>query len=55
MTAPTKPVFGKPALPVPDIIAHPRAKGLTIADEPAAAEALRRIGYYRLLIYMRPL
>lgn len=54
MTVPTA-RFTKPALPPAALLAHLEAKGLVVADPVLAERALGRIGYYRLLIYMRPL
>ena len=54
MSHPIKP-FEKPALPPEELLAHLQSRGLIVPDPDAALEALRRIGYYRLLIYMRPL
>lgn len=47
--------YAKPALSIPDILAHLVARGLAIPDRQKASSALERIGYFRLLIYMRPL
>lgn len=49
------PSYAKPALTPQQHVANLRAKGLRIGSHAAAAEAMDRIGYYRLLIYMRPL
>jgi abortive infection bacteriophage resistance protein len=46
--------FSKPALSPPDLLAHMRARGLQIADPVAALHTLEYVGYYRLLVYMRP-
>ena len=54
MTVPTA-HFSKPALPPAALLAHLQAKGLVVSDALLAERALARIGYYRLLIYMRPL
>lgn len=47
--------YAKPALAPADILVHLAGKGLAIANRAAALGALDRIGYFRLLIYMRPL
>ncbi|HEX6041423.1 Abi family protein [Longimicrobium sp.] len=47
--------YRKPALPPPALLAHLQRRGLLVADPAAALQALERVGYYRLLIYMRPL
>lgn len=47
--------YSKPALAPADILVHLAGRGLAIANRPAALSALDRIGYFRLLIYMRPL
>lgn len=47
--------YSKQALTTPELLTHLLAKGLTIPDQPKALHALNLIGYYRLLIYMRPL
>lgn len=47
--------YTKPALSPPALLAHLQHRGLTVVDPVAALDALERIGYYRLLIYMRPL
>jgi abortive infection bacteriophage resistance protein len=47
--------YTKPALPPGDLLTHLQARGLTVANPGTALNALARIGYYRLLIYMRPL
>src|SRR3954454_12193744 len=54
MSHPLKP-FQKPALSPSDLLTHLEQRGLGIPDRPAALFALNKIGYYRLLIYMRPL
>jgi abortive infection bacteriophage resistance protein len=45
----------KPALASSDLLAHLVARGLSIPDKTKALQSLEHIGYYRLLIYMRPL
>jgi abortive infection bacteriophage resistance protein len=50
-----KPHFNKPAKAPADLLAHLIGRGLDVPDPVMAEHALRRIGYYRLLIYMRPL
>lgn len=47
--------FGKPYLAVPDQIALLRSRGMAITDEPRAAAAIERIGYYRLSGYWHSL
>lgn len=47
--------FTKPARTTSELLCHLLTKGLTIRDEQNALHALSLIGYYRLLIYMRPL
>jgi len=47
--------YSKPARTTEDLLAHLEARGLTVSNREAAAAALRQIGYFRLLIYMRPL
>jgi len=47
--------YTKPAKNTFDLIAHLLAKGLAIPDQQKALHSLDLIGYYRLLIYMRPL
>jgi abortive infection bacteriophage resistance protein len=54
MSHPVKP-YTKPARDPAALIAHLTARGLTIPNVALATHALERIGYYRLLIYMRPL
>jgi abortive infection bacteriophage resistance protein len=54
MSHPQKP-YAKPAQTPQRLLAHLQQKGLLIADQQAALSALRHIGYFRLLIYMRPL
>jgi abortive infection bacteriophage resistance protein len=54
MSHPSRP-YVKPARTMEDLLAHLEARGLTVTDREAAIAALRQIGYYRLLIYMRPL
>jgi abortive infection bacteriophage resistance protein len=46
--------YSKPALSPPDLLAHVQRRGLSVPDPVAALHALEHIGYYRLLIYMRP-
>ncbi|UUY08997.1 Abi family protein [Pseudomonas sp. J452] len=49
-------VYAKPAKTPKALLKHLRAKGLTTRGQSALAlQALTYIGYYRLLIYMRPL
>ena len=48
-------VFAKPARTPEDLLAHLRARSLAVPDPGKALRQLRTIGYYRLLIYMRPL
>ena len=54
LTAPLRPYL-KPARTPADLLAHLQARGLVVPDPAAALEALIHVGYYRLLIYMRPL
>jgi abortive infection bacteriophage resistance protein len=46
--------YTKPALPPRDLLAHLISRGLTVSNGPDALHALEYVGYYRLLIYMRP-
>jgi len=57
VTAPRPPLrlYPKPARTPADLLAHARARGLTVPDPAAALEVLTHVGYYRLLIYMRAL
>ena len=54
MTPPSKPHFNKPAKSPTDLLVHLTGRGLVVADPALAEHALKHIGYYRLLIYMRP-
>lgn len=54
MSHPTR-AYTKPAKQTAELLNHWRNRGLFIADDVSAAAALERIGYYRLLIYARPL
>lgn len=55
MTPPSpKRPFTKPAKTPPELLGHLTSRGLIIPDHATADGALRNIGYYRLLIYMRP-
>lgn len=54
MTSPPR-VFAKPARTPEDLLVHLQGRGLAVPDTPKALLQLRTIGYYRLLIYMRPL
>lgn len=47
--------YAKPALAPAALLAHLQNRGLDLPDPVAALDALEHIGYYRLLIYMRPL
>lgn len=47
--------YQKPHLPIPDQVALLKSRGLEIADEAQAREALERIGYYRLSGYWYPM
>ena len=47
--------YGKPALAPPALLAHLQSRGLAVPHPIEALRALESIGYYRLLIYMRPL
>lgn len=46
--------FGKPALPLTDLLAKLQARGLQIPDPGSALQHLRFIGYYRLSAYALP-
>ncbi|SOS30004.1 hypothetical protein PL963_P100021 (plasmid) [Pseudomonas cerasi] len=48
-------VYTKQAKTTPELLAHLLAKGLIVPDQTTALHFLDLIGYYRLLIYMRPL
>ena len=54
MSHPTK-AYTKPAKPTAELLSHWQSKGLVVTDVQPALSALQRIGYYRLLIYSRPL
>ncbi|RYC29098.1 Abi family protein [Lichenibacterium minor] len=45
--------FSKPALPADQIVYRLWSNGLVISDQAQAVSAIKSIGYYRLLIYMR--
>lgn len=47
--------YTKPALPPAALLAHLQRRGLSVGDPIRALGALEHVGYYRLLIYMRPL
>jgi abortive infection bacteriophage resistance protein len=47
--------FQKPAIDPRKLLKHLKRRGLLVPDESKALHALEYIGYYRLLIYMRPL
>jgi abortive infection bacteriophage resistance protein len=47
--------YAKPALSPQDLLGHVVSRGITITDGARALHALETIGYYRLLVYMRPL
>jgi abortive infection bacteriophage resistance protein len=47
--------FNKPARAPAALLAHLQGRGLTVPDPVRALQALEYVGYYRLLIYMRPL
>jgi abortive infection bacteriophage resistance protein len=47
--------YTKQAKSTSDLLAHLNAKGLIAPDRQKALHSLELIGYYRLLIYMRPL
>lgn len=47
--------YNKPARSLPDLITHLETKGLFVPDKALALATLKRIYYFRLLIYMRPL
>ena len=46
--------YNKPALPPAQLLAHIVSRGLVVPDAVEALHALEYVGYYRLLIYMRP-
>lgn len=46
-------VYNKTGLSIPDLVTHLTGRGLAIADPAKAADRLERIGYYRLLVYLR--
>lgn len=46
--------YTKPALAPADLLAHLVARGLSVPNPVDALHALEYVGYYRLLIYMRP-
>ncbi len=48
-------VFAKPARTPADLLAHLQGRGLAVPEPARALRQLQTIGYYRLLIYMRPL
>lgn len=48
-------VYNKPAKTPEQLFAHLESRSLIITDRAACLHALRYVGYYRLLIYMRPL
>lgn len=48
-------VYAKPAKTPEQLLAHLESRSLVITDRSACLHALRHVGYYRLLIYMRPL
>lgn len=48
-------VYGKPAKSPDQLLEHLVSRSLVIPDREACLHALRYVGYYRLLIYMRPL
>ncbi|HEU4453669.1 MAG TPA: Abi family protein [Longimicrobium sp.] len=52
---PAKKPYSKPALSPPALLAHLQQRGLLLPNPLDALHALEYIGYYRLLIYMRPL
>jgi abortive infection bacteriophage resistance protein len=47
--------YRKPALAPTALLSHLQDRGLLIPDPVRALQALEYVGYYRLLIYMRPL
>jgi abortive infection bacteriophage resistance protein len=53
-TRPTRP-YTKPALSPAALLSHLQNRGITVVDPLLALAALEHVGYYRLLIYMRPL
>ncbi|HEX8395519.1 MAG TPA: Abi family protein [Longimicrobium sp.] len=53
MSTPKTP-YNKPALAPPELLAHLISRGLEIPNPLTALHALEYVGYYRLLIYMRP-
>ncbi|HEX8317337.1 Abi family protein [Longimicrobium sp.] len=46
--------YTKPALPPAQLLAHVVSRGLVVPNPVEALHALEYVGYYRLLIYMRP-
>jgi abortive infection bacteriophage resistance protein len=48
-------VYAKPAKTPKELLSHLESRSLVITDRAACLHALRHVGYYRLLIYMRPL
>lgn len=54
MVAPPLPAYAKPALAFPDQLAFLQARGMQIADLPAAEQRLANISYYRLSAYWYP-
>jgi abortive infection bacteriophage resistance protein len=54
MTAAARQPYSKPALCPADLLAHLEGRGLQVPDPAAALHALEFVGYYRLLVYMRP-
>nr|WP_240978717.1 Abi family protein [Longimicrobium terrae] len=50
----TKAAYTKPALSPPDLLAHLASRGLAVPHPLNALHALEYVGYFRLLVYMRP-
>ena len=46
--------YSKPYLPIPDQLELVKSRGMSVADEAKASQALARIGYYRLSAYWYP-
>lgn len=47
-------MYSKPALDVSALVSRLQSNGLSISDINVATNSIQRIGYFRLLIYMRP-
>jgi abortive infection bacteriophage resistance protein len=55
VSLPVRRAFDKPAKSPAELLAHLQGRGLAVPDLTQALRQLQTIGYYRLLIYMRPL